>query len=283
MKAIAGRVICGTVVWLSVSSLAVGQAPDNGKQRQPIPRIVGHRGLLRSAPENTLAGFAACIDLRIGFELDVRRTRDGQLVCLHDPDLKRTTNGKGPVTAITAAELVRLDAGSWFAPEFVGQRVPLLHQVFELMRSREARDILVALDVKAEDEQVEADMVALAKRYGVLGQIIFIGRTIGEPAVRARLRGADVEAGTSVLVAKAADLPAALADATASWIYFRYLPSEAEMGQLHRLGKRSFLSGPPLAGNDIQNWLHARAIGADGLLTDFPLEVRELWRTGKRP
>ena len=44
-----------------------------------VPRLVGHRGLLRHAPENTLAGFGACIDLRLGFELDVRRSSNTSL------------------------------------------------------------------------------------------------------------------------------------------------------------------------------------------------------------
>ena len=51
------------------------------------PRIVGHRGLMRHAPENTLSGFAACIHLRLGFELDIRRSKDGMLVIMHDDDL----------------------------------------------------------------------------------------------------------------------------------------------------------------------------------------------------
>lgn len=277
-----GSFCCGLLLLLTAGPVRA-EEPAIGAKMPSLPRIVGHRGLLRSAPENTLAGFSACIELRIGFELDVRRTRDGKLVCLHDPDVKRTTNGNGPVTGMLLSDLTRLDAGSWFGPEFVGQRVPLLEEVFTLIRDRGASGILVALDVKAEDDQVEADMVRLAKRYNVLEQIIFIGRTISEPAVRQRLRAADRGTGTSVLVSKAADLPAALADRDAEWIYFRYLPSAADMTQLHRLGKRAFLSGPPLAGSDAANWLRARDVGADGLLTDFPLEVRELWRTGKRP
>ena len=54
--------------------------------------VVGHRGLLRESPENTLATFRDCLELRIGFELDVRRSRDGHLVCIHDDTLDRTTH-----------------------------------------------------------------------------------------------------------------------------------------------------------------------------------------------
>src|SRR4051794_20980331 len=88
------------------------------------PRLIAHRGLLRHAPENTLAAYGACLDLRLGFELDVRRSKDGHLVIVHDADLKRTTDGKGRVADHTLAELKKLDAGRWFDTSFTGERVP---------------------------------------------------------------------------------------------------------------------------------------------------------------
>lgn len=51
--------------------------------------VVPHRGLLLHAPENTSANFRACLELRIGFEFDVQRTKDGELVCVHDDTLNR--------------------------------------------------------------------------------------------------------------------------------------------------------------------------------------------------
>src|SRR5262245_12051645 len=75
------------------------------------PFVVGHRGLLHDAPENTLAGFRAALSLRVGFEVDVRRTKDGELVCLHDATVDRTTDGKGPLNELTLTALSRLDAG----------------------------------------------------------------------------------------------------------------------------------------------------------------------------
>lgn len=48
------------------------------------PLIVAHRGLLHHAPENTLANFRGCLELRLGFEIDVEKTKGGHLVCIHD-------------------------------------------------------------------------------------------------------------------------------------------------------------------------------------------------------
>src|SRR5919108_1020933 len=82
------------------------------------PLVFAHRGGCALGPENTIAGFdrglAAGAD---GLELDVRLARDGTVVVLHDAALDRTTNARGPVSALTADELARVDAAYWFCPE----------------------------------------------------------------------------------------------------------------------------------------------------------------------
>ncbi len=244
----------------------------------PLPCLIGHRGLLRDAPENTLAGFGACLDLRLGFELDVRRTRDGHLVCIHDALVERTTNGKGKVAELSLAQLRQLDAGRWFAPEFAGQRVPTLAEVFQLIRQRRVPEVVIAVDVKADDATIEADMVELAEKEGVLTQLAFIGRTIEEPAVRKKLRAASKRAPTAVLAQTSANLQAALDDPDSTWVYARFIPSKEEADQIRKAGKRLFLSGPPVNKHEPENFQRAREIGAEALLTDYPLECRRLWR-----
>ena len=93
-------------------------------------RVVGHRGAAARAPENTIASLAR--GMRDGadeVEFDVQRTKDGQLVCLHDETLDRTTSGRGPLRDRTLSEVRELDAGSHFAPEFSGERLPSLADV----------------------------------------------------------------------------------------------------------------------------------------------------------
>src|SRR5262249_30389187 len=140
-----------------------------------VPRLVAHRGLFRHAPENTLAAFAACLELRLGFELDVRRSKDGVLVVLHDATLNRATSGMGEVGAPTLAELKKLDAGRWFDPAFAGARIPTLDEVFALLKARRHADTLVAIDLKIDDGKVEADVVRLARKHGVLSRLLVIG------------------------------------------------------------------------------------------------------------
>lgn len=89
--------------------------------------IYAHRGASGYAPENTFAAFDRALEMPIdGIETDIRATRDGVLVLLHDATVDRTTNGNGAVADITLAELEQLDAGSRFAAAFAGQRIPTL-------------------------------------------------------------------------------------------------------------------------------------------------------------
>ncbi|MFC7547074.1 glycerophosphodiester phosphodiesterase [Plantactinospora sp. GCM10030261] len=81
---------------------------------RPEPLVFAHRGSSAALPEHTLAAYLRAIDEGAdGLECDVRLTRDGHLVCVHDRRLDRTSNGRGRVSARTLAELDALDFGSW--------------------------------------------------------------------------------------------------------------------------------------------------------------------------
>ncbi|MGO8920072.1 MAG: glycerophosphodiester phosphodiesterase, partial [Stellaceae bacterium] len=98
------------------------------------PRVIGHRGVALSAPENTLAGFRAAAALSVAWvEFDVRLTRDGRAILLHDDTLERTTTGRGAALTLSFEEIRRFDAGAWFGPGFRGERVPSLEETIELL------------------------------------------------------------------------------------------------------------------------------------------------------
>jgi glycerophosphoryl diester phosphodiesterase len=236
------------------------------------PLIVAHRGLLRYAPENTLANFRACLELRLGFEFDVQRTSDRRLVCIHDDTVNRTTNGIGAVAEMTLGQIRQLDAGSWFDPRFAGEKVPTVEEVLKLVAEYRNHDNLVAVDLKAEN--VEQDVVRLAEEHKVLDRLLFIGRTISEPQVREGLKRASMKAQTAAVANNADEFPAAVAASNADWVYLRYLPSKAQMEAVHRSGKRAFIAGPTVSGNLPDNWSLAATVGIDAILTDYPLEQR---------
>ncbi|NJC68949.1 glycerophosphodiester phosphodiesterase [Planosporangium thailandense] len=92
-------------------------AADRGPGRATSPArplVFAHRGSSAAEPEHTLAAYLRAIEEGAdGVECDVRLTRDGQLVCVHDRRLERTSNGHGVVSTHTLAELDKLDFGSW--------------------------------------------------------------------------------------------------------------------------------------------------------------------------
>lgn len=101
-------------------------------ERVPM-KVVAHRGASAMAPENTMAAFLAAREVGAdAIEMDVQATADGELVVIHDYAVDRTTNGRGVVFELTTAQIARLDAGSWFSPEFAGERVPRFADVVAL-------------------------------------------------------------------------------------------------------------------------------------------------------
>lgn len=96
--------------------------------------VVAHRGASGTHPENTAAAFAEAVRLQTEMiEFDVHLTADGQLIVIHDSTVDRTSDGSGAVAEMTLAELKELDAGSWFAPAFAGERFLTLGETLDLM------------------------------------------------------------------------------------------------------------------------------------------------------
>lgn len=141
----AGHTVAGThAVTARRTAAATGSgvrtASDPAPARTGDPLVIAHRGASVHAPENTLAAVDKADELGFDWvENDVQFTSDGVLVVIHDTDLKRTTDAeqvfpdRAPwaVKDFTAAEIARLDAGSWFGPQYAGTRVPTLRQYLD--------------------------------------------------------------------------------------------------------------------------------------------------------
>jgi glycerophosphoryl diester phosphodiesterase len=104
-----------------------------------------------------MAAFRLAVELGATMlEADLRFTRDGVPVMLHDRLLDRTTSGRGPVAAMDWADVAGLDAGSWFDSKFSGERVPRLSDLFDL-----AEELGIALCIEAKGEGAENARAAL--------------------------------------------------------------------------------------------------------------------------
>lgn len=118
--------------------------------------VVCHRGANEYAPENTRASSQLCIDWGVDYiEIDVRTSKDGVLYLLHDPTVKRTTNGGGFLRGLTSAEIDKLDAGSWFDSKFAGEKVPRLDEYLRWVKGRAK----IYFDVKDADLKQLIDLV----------------------------------------------------------------------------------------------------------------------------
>ena len=118
----------------------------------------------------------------------------------------------------------------------------------------------------------------LAEKHKVLDRLLFIGRTISEPSVRVAILKTSPKAQVAVLANNAEEFPKAVADSAAAWVYVRFLPSQEQIETARRAKKKVFIAGTTVSGNVPKNWQQAAMVGIDGILTDFPLELRSMTR-----
>lgn len=117
--------------------------------------IIAHRGACASAPENTLAAFRLAIEQGAdGVELDVRLSRDGHLVVIHDATVERVAGTSGEIAAMDLGSIRRLDAGG-------GERIPLLAEVLDLARGR------LLVDIELKITGIDAQVLAAVREAGM--------------------------------------------------------------------------------------------------------------------
>lgn len=123
--------------------------------------IIAHRGFSSKYPENTLLAFRKAIEIGAGgIELDVHESSDGQLVVMHDGDVKRTTNGKGSISKMSWEEIQKLDAGK-------GEHPPLLEDVIVLCKEH---GTFLNIEIKARG--VQEKVANLVKKHDYVDRVL---------------------------------------------------------------------------------------------------------------
>ncbi len=231
-----------------------------------------HRGARGHAPENTLMAFELAFDLGAeAIECDVQRSRDGELVIIHDGTVDRTTNGVGAVAALTFADLRALDAGRvWRIP----QRIPTLAETLDLARRRDG-----ALNLEIKGESV-AESVGTAE------------------AVEPVLRVLDAQLRTQLRVSSFAHPAVAFLKERLPWLRVATLYSGREWQKADMLapalamGAEAIHPGVALTTAELVTRAHAEGLrvnvwtvnrlatirkliawGVDGLFSDYPERV----------
>jgi glycerophosphoryl diester phosphodiesterase len=132
-------------------------------------QVMLHRGMHQAAPENSRHAVLGCADQLIEWvEVDVRLTKDGQHVIVHDASIDRTSNGHGAVRELTLAKLKELDCGSWFAARFRDERILTLPELLALAKGR----VNLYLDCKEVDSE---RLVREVKDAMMANQIVVYG------------------------------------------------------------------------------------------------------------
>ncbi len=126
-------VINGVYIYLSVSNkISLNVAYTNGAY------VCAHRGDSHNAPENTMSAFRLAVENQAdSIEFDVRQTKDGEYVVIHDESLKRTTDVDKKVGEVTLEYIESLDAGSNFSEEYAGEKIPTLREVLEYCKEED--------------------------------------------------------------------------------------------------------------------------------------------------
>jgi len=237
--------------------------------------ICAHRGLEDRLPENTLAAFESALKRGMAIEFDVQMTSDEQLVIMHDYTVDRTTDGSGRVEQLSLANLQALDAGSWFGPEFAGQRVPTFDEALEMVGRQAQASPAIALDVKEPSGDIVHMICDCIQRHGLIEDVLGIGALIGSVDVRRQFFEVLNEFQCAAIAETREDIDTALSDIYATWVYARFVPTVEEIQQVSQAGKRLIVCGTEVSRN-VDRAHDAYRAGPEMVLTSHPSRLAEL-------
>jgi glycerophosphoryl diester phosphodiesterase len=231
---------------------------------------IAHRGDSAHYPENTLRAFVAAAGLGADMcEFDVRMTRDGEVVVIHDATVNRTTDGRGRVATMSAVAIGRLDAGVRFGAGFRGERVPTLAEVARaLARTADGK---CAMDVELKARGLEGRVCAILRGCAAVESAIVSSFdwdqlkivAAEEPGLRLALLGEKA--------------PAALLEAAAAMHAFAIAPrfDIADAGLCTEAHRRA-LAVYVWTVDDAAEMRRLAAAGVDGIMTNNPGRLRDM-------
>ncbi len=235
---------------------------------------IAHRGASAFYPENTLRAFIAAADLGADMcEFDVRMTRDGEVVVIHDATVNRTTNGRGRVAEMNAEAIRRLDAGVRFGAEFRDEPIPTLAEVAGALGARggEGCGRRCGMDVELKQRGLEGRVCDILRELGGIEDAIVSSFdwdqlkivAAQEPGLRLALLGEKA--------------PAALLEAAVAMHAFAIAPrfdiaDAALCAEAHRLGLAVYV----WTVDEEPTMRRLIAAGVDGIMTNNPKRLREV-------
>lgn len=233
--------------------------PNNGKVF-----VIAHRGAHNGIPENTLAAYKEAIALGCDFvEVDIRRTKDGKFVSIHNSSIDAYTDEfRGKVNNFTLAELKEINIGKRFDPKWNDERIPTFEEILELCKNK----IGIYLDLK---EPYIDELVEIVKQYGMEQNIVWyipVSRTTALKALREKCEKCFImpdpdlgEIEETILVHK----PSVIAP-----VMSQFNPEYLELAHINNV--KVFVDE---ADGTVEEWARIIELGIDGIQTDHPEEL----------
>jgi glycerophosphoryl diester phosphodiesterase len=244
------------------TAFAISEATRTQEQSQ----VIAHRGAAGTAPENTLAAVLRAIeDGADWIEIDVQESADGEVVVIHDKDFMRLAGNPLKIWNARSADIAGIDVGSWFAPEFSGERVPTLRSVLEAARGR--TKVLVELKYYGHDDRLAERVVSIVEETGMVGQTAFMSL---EPKQVVSMKALRPDWRVGTLAARSVGDPAKL-------------PSDF-LAVSSAIATAAYVSHARAAGKDVLVWTVDDPIdisrmvsrGVSGIITNEPAIAREV-------
>ncbi|MBM4169440.1 MAG: glycerophosphodiester phosphodiesterase [Ignavibacteria bacterium] len=239
------------------------------------PIIVAHRGISAKAPENTISAFTLALEtpgIHV-VELDVRLSKDEEVIVLHDRTLQRTTTGNGAARAYTLRELRSFDAGSWFDPKFSHERIPTLREVLDLVGRRLAVNVELKSDPlhREPDGLLERRVLDVVREIGVAHRVVY---SSFRHHMMANIRRMEPNAVTGVIysmMSNFASLPSSLAKTVGAsfFVCAKHELRQAMIRDAHQHDVAVFV----YTLNSVSGLKRFLDLGADGIISDAADDV----------
>jgi glycerophosphoryl diester phosphodiesterase len=236
------------------------------------PLVIAHRGFSAVAPENTMSAFRKAQETGAdGIEIDVHFSRDGEIVVMHDERLNRTSNGNGLISDHTWEELQRIDAGSWFGEQYLGEKIPSFRQVCEFCA---AWGGYLNVEIKTNRftyPGIEKATLQLIQDYGI-SKKTFISSFNHETLKRFNDLGTDI--GTAILYSEVMYKP---------WDYVKTFGANA-VHPMYRNITKEMVDASHAAGIEVRPWTPDEPadlqrivdFGADAIITNRPDRLKDI-------
>ncbi len=213
---------------------------------------IGHRGARAYEPENTLRSFQKAIELGVdAVELDVRKTKDNEIVVIHNADVNKTTDGSGLVSDFTLEEIKR------FVTEN-GEKVPTLEEVLDSVGKR------VNVLVELKETGIEEKVLGLIRQKGLIENVVIV--SFHEDALR-NVRELDGEVATGLIYVRHKNPIQAALELKAEYLLSLYrFTHSANVKKAHENGLKVIV----WTINNKEDVAEYRKKGVDGIATDRP-------------